>query len=157
MALSINNCYVTRSDADTYFSDRLESDAWSNAEDLTKDQALVTATQMLDDLTWSGIVANSDQPLAFPRSGSYFDPRKGYIVAFPDDIPDSIKVATYELALHLLSNDGLLSSTGSVTDLEVGPIKLKEVRSPPKVPMFVNQKIRAMLLNGGSRLWYRAW
>jgi hypothetical protein len=155
MALSPSNCFVTLAAANTYFEDRLDCQAWTDADDSSKSKALVTATLQLDDMKWAGIVVSDDQPLAFPRSGSYFDPRRGYDVCFPDVVPTDVEVATFELALHLLNNSGVLDSTGTVTDLSVGPISLQRVQNAPKIPLMVLRKIRPMLLNGGSRSWWR--
>lgn len=157
MALSTDNCYVTLEEANAYFNNRVDNDVWVATESTKKEAALITSTRLLDDMEWAGIVASETQLLAFPRIGSYFDPRLGYIVSFDTSIPSQIKNATCELALHLLSNEGLLSSTGGVTDIEVGPIKLSEIRNPSTTPYFIKKQVKALLLNGGSRNWYRAW
>ncbi len=157
MALSTTNCYVPRVDAEAYFADRLDTIAWDEATDVRKDQSLITATGLLDELQWSGVAVSEDQPLAFPRSGSYFDPRLGYETTFPVTIPPQILIATIELALHLLSNEGLLDQTGQVDDLLVGPISLTSIKNPSVIPSTVRRKIRPLLLNGGSRTWWRAW
>lgn len=157
MALSTTNCYVTRSDALTYFGDRVDASAFLDADTARQDQALVTATSLLDELTWTGIVEDEDQPLAFPRKGSYFDPRLGYEICFTAGvIPNQIKIANYELGLHLLTNEGLLDNTGNVQSLSVGPINLQRIGVSSVIPATVRRKIRPLLVNGGSSTWWRA-
>ena len=86
------NSYRTVEEADAYFEDRLDAAAWTSASDELKGQALVTATAILDNMNWNGYAVSESQSLAFPRIGSYFDPRKGVEVSFDDvDTPEMIK------------------------------------------------------------------
>jgi hypothetical protein len=149
------NSYATVLEADTYFSDRLDVTAWTSASEDRKSQALITATSMLDDLTWNGAATNSSQSLAFPRSGYYFDPRLGITVEMIN-IPLRISNACLQLANHLLNNDGLLDDTGSVIDLNVGGISLSRIRNPSKVPSTVKRLIRPLLSNTTANAWWRA-
>jgi hypothetical protein len=149
------NSYVTVAEADTAFADRLDVAAWTSADPTTKAQALVTATAILDDLNWTGVAISVDQPLAFPRSGYYFDPRIGNSISI-EDVPQRILTATRELAYHLINNDGLLDDTGSVKDLQVGSISLTSVTPPELMPASVKRLIKPLLLNAGSRGWWRA-
>ena len=150
------NSYVDVTEADTYFSDVLYSEDWDNADPAVKAQALVSATAVLDQLSWVGVAANESQALAFPRVGKYFDPRLGYEVYLADDTPDRIKSGTFELAKHLLGNTDILSSSGSVTELKVGSISLKNIRSTSILSNDVKRVIKPLLLNSGSRSWWRA-
>lgn len=157
MALSKGtNSYVTVEEATAYFADRIDAAAWTDASDSQKAQALVTATSLLDQLIWLGVATDSGQPLAFPRIGEYLDPRLGFAVAFKSPTPDRIIKATYELAYHLLNNDGLLDETGRVDTLQVAGISLRNIRSTPKVPSVVRGLISCMLIGGGSRQVWRA-
>jgi hypothetical protein len=158
MALVKNtNSYVDLAEADIYFGDRLDVAAWTDATDALKEQALVTATSMLDEQRWVGIAVSATQPLAFPRIGTYFDPRIGTEVAFDSTAtPDRVIKATYELAYHLLNNDGLLDSISSVDSLKVGPIELNNIRAISKKSLTVKNLITPMLVNGRSSLWWRA-
>jgi len=158
MALVKNtNSYVDLADADIYFGDRLDVAAWTGATDALKEQALVTATSMLDEQRWVGIAVSATQPLAFPRIGTYFDPRIGTEVAFDEtETPDRVIKATYEQAYHLLNNDGLLDSTSSVENIKVGPIELENIKSSSKKSSAVRSLITPMLVNGNSSLWWRA-
>lgn len=158
MTVQLNvNSYVTVVNADTFFADRIDVTAWVNADPVVKGQALVTATQLLDDMLWAGTVVDGNQPLAFPRVCEYFDPRLGSLVYLDGStVPDRIVRATLELAYHLLINDGLLDSSASVSDIAIGPIKLGNVRSVSKVPSTVKNIIKPLLVNAGTNAWWRA-
>lgn len=150
------NSYVTVEEADAYFEDRLDAAAWADEEDEgRKSKALVTATSLLDALCWTGYAVSESQALAFPRVGCYFDPRLGYDIAFSSTVPDRIVKANYELAYHLLNNDGLLDDTGSVQDLGLGTVKLDRISSPDRIPFVVKRLIQPMLQSGGSNSWWR--
>lgn len=110
------NTYVLQADATTYFGNQLNVSAWTAAATGVKDQALLTATAILDRVKWAGTKASSTQALAFPRTNC---PTREYdagadVVAsdFVDEanlyysdsaIPDPIVRATCELALVLLN------------------------------------------------------
>jgi len=151
------NSYVDLAEATVYFTDRLDVDAWDIAADLEKEKALATATAMLDNMNWTGYSVSDAQPLAFPRSGEYFDPRVGTdVILNTTEIPLRIAKATYELAYHLLNNDGLLDDTGSVDSLEVGSIVLTDIRPTELIPATVTALTAPLLRNRGAHLWWRA-
>lgn len=158
MALSKGqNSYAEVTEADAYFADRLDAAAWTEASPELKAQALVTATRLLDDLRWTGSALEETQPLAFPRAGQYFDPRIGAFLTFQsDEVPQRVLSAIFELAHHLLENDGVLDSSGGVGSISVGTIRLDGVRKAPRVPAFVTSMVRPLLVNGGSNSWWRA-
>jgi len=157
MALSKGiNSYVTLAEASSYFADRLDVSAWTDASDSMKSQALVTASLTLNDQNWTGIAVSESQPLAFPRSGSYFDPRLGIEVSLTDEVPTRIINATYELAYHLLNNDGVLDDTGSLSNLQVSSISLTFQTAPNTIPPTVKRLIKPLLINSGTNLWWRA-
>lgn len=151
------NSYATVEEANTYFADRIDVAAWSTGLPDQKSQALITATSMLDELDWVGVAVSDSQALAFPRSGTYFDPRLGQDVSLSELIvPNRIIKATYELAYHLLNNDGLLDDTGSVKNLSIGSIKLDLVQTANRFPQVVKSLIKPLRVNGGSNMWWRA-
>ena len=150
------NAYVTVAEADAYFADRLDVAAWTDAPNEQKEQSLITATALLNDLTWGGRVVSESQALAFPRVGCYYDPHLGYETVFPDSVPGRIVVATYELAYHLLNNDGLLDDSGVVDTLSLGSLSLGKIRAPNKIPNVVHSKIKPLLVNAGTNPWWRA-
>jgi hypothetical protein len=157
MALTKNlNSYVTVIEADSYFENRLDVAAWLSATETQKSQALVTATSVLDELDWIGFAISELQSLAFPRSGSYFDPKYGITIEFDSSVPNRVVVATYELAYHFLNNDGLLDDAGKVSDLKVANISLSKIRSPNRIPSTVRRQITPLLYNSGANSWWRA-
>lgn len=102
MALVVGtNSYVSRADATTYFADSLRSASWVALADTTKDQALVTATRMLDRQLWAGTKTSDSQELEWPRTG--VTDAYGNVVD-PDTVPQSIIDACCELALSLALN-----------------------------------------------------
>lgn len=150
------NAYVTVAEAEVYFADRIDVAAWTDAQDAQKAQAIVTATAMLDGLVWGGRVVSESQALAFPRVGSYHDPKLGYCTVFPDGVPLRVLNATFELAYHLLNNDGLLDDSGTVDSLSLGSVNLSKIRVANKIPRSVRNQINPLLVNSGRNPWWRA-
>ena len=150
------NSYATVLEADTYFADRIDVAAWTGGSSDQKGQALVTATSEIDGMDWTGSVVSEAQLLAFPRVGSYYDPRLGYWIELPSSVPSRIIIATYELAYHLLNNDGLRDNTGGIKSLTVGPISLENIVTASKAPSVVMKTIKPLLANSGSKTWWRA-
>lgn len=131
------NSFVTITEAESYFYDRLNQTSWDSATDETVERALVTATGILDDLDWGGTaIPTTSYPLSWPRDITYWDTKSGGYETLEDDrttsdmgtIPEDIKKATYELALHLIKNMSTIEdqSSGSprLKDLSVGSISL---------------------------------
>ncbi len=150
------NSYVTISEADAFFADRIDVAAWETASETQKSQALVTATQIIDSLEWIGIIATETQTLAFPRTGSYFEPKVGYEVNLKNEVPSRIINAVYEVAYHLLNNDGLLDSTGKVDSLSIGSITLTNVKSAGRMPSTARYLIKPLLQSRGQNAWWRS-
>ncbi len=151
------NSYVTVAEADAYFQYRLDAAAWVNSDVTRKGQALVTATSMLDEMTWAGTVISDPQNLAFPRVCEYFDPKLGALLYLDGySVPDRIIKATYELAIHLLNNEGLLDSTDSVGSLSAGVITISNIVPAEKIPAMVRRLVKPLLINAGSNAWWRS-
>ena len=153
------NSYATTDEADAYFADRLDVIAWTDASPEMKGQALVTATALLDDMSWTGAAVSVSQPLAWPRVGSYYDPKLGMNLQLKSgEVPNRIVVGCFELAYHLLNNDGLMDSTGGVKELTVGPISLKGLQQVSKTSSAVTSLTAPLLKNGGrgGSMWWRA-
>lgn len=150
------NSYVNVAEANAYFDNTIDAEGWTSATDSVKEKALMTATRMLDEESWTGIALSENQPLAFPRDGSYLDPKLGMEVTLSDSVPSRILNATIELARHLIINDNLLDETGSVLDLKVGDITLRQISASPKIPRRIKSQISPLLVTGGSRIWWRA-
>jgi len=163
------NSYVTASEADSYFEDRLDVASWIQSGDDLKEQALITATNILDEMSWAGQVQNQNQSLAFPRAGSFMDTSRGLRIAFStftfvttDEEEGSlgrdmrlVRRATYELAYHLVNNDGIMDRTGSVENIKVGSIEITEVQDASTFPSIVRKVVQPMLRNN-TKYW-RGW
>lgn len=119
-----SNSYCTLAEADAYHESRLFTDTWDDAEDDTKNRALVMATRLLDShVVWGGYAANSGvQALQWPRGGMYdaFDE-----AISKDEIPRTLKDATAEFARLLIDADlpADVSSQG-IGSVGLGPIKV---------------------------------
>lgn len=150
------NAYVTVAEAAAYMADKLDTAAWVDATPEAQAQAIVTATRILDDLSWTGLTISEAQPLAFPRQGEYFDPRLGKSISLPTTVPNRITQACIELAYHLLNNDGLLDDTGSVKNIGLDVINLTNVLNANVLPASVKRMIKPLQVNQGGSLWWRA-
>lgn len=150
------NSYESLADADLYFTDRLDAAAWVDATPELRSQALVTATMLLEDEPWAGVVVSTSQNLAHPRTGDYFEPRLGSTVSLNSvHATKRVRIAEYELAYHLLNNDGLLDSIGGVDSISVGGIGLTDIRTAARIPRTVKQQIKPLLVRG-TNSWWRA-
>jgi hypothetical protein len=167
MALVLNtNSYVLIADADTYFETRIDSANWVAATDEIKEQALVTATALIDDNSWIGSAVSSSQALAWPRKNAiYNDDRLGLQVTIADsEIPSRVKTAVYEQALHLIDNeDVLMGQSQTFESISVGSISLSDsngdtTRTPMK-PSTALKPIRPLIRKGSMGQgagWWRA-
>lgn len=158
MALTVGeNSFVSVADAEAYFEDRLDVAAWTEGSDSQKAQALVTASSMLNEMRWAGVTVSESQSLAFPRSGTYFDPRIGRAVSLDSDIAlKRVNTACFELAYHLLNNDGLVDDTGTVENIQVASISITNIRTASAVPSIAKRIIQPLLNNSGANIWWRA-
>lgn len=165
------NSYVLLAEANIYFEDRLDADAWWAT--LDPDLALVTATQLLEQQDWTGVTSLSPSNLAWPRSGSFRDTPRNRAVAFTSTyafpssteeletaVPREIAVirrATYELALHLLNNKGLLNKGASVKGLAAGSIKLDSIIEASTIPRIIRDGFVDLVDGGRKSLSWEAW
>ena len=167
MALVLNtNSYVEIADADTYFETRIDSAVWSDSTDDIKEQALVTASQIVDDNAWIGSAVSSSQSLAWPRkNATYNDSRMGITISFGStEIPAMVKTAVYEQALHLVNNEDLLTGgTQTFESISVGSISLSDsngdVTRTPMKNVLVLKAIKPLVVRGSSGMggsWWRA-
>ena len=161
------NSYVTVDEADSYFETRIDSANWTAADDEIKESALVTATDLVDDNAWIGSAVSSSQALAWPRNNAtYYDTRMGTSITIGSTIvPDQVKEAVYEQALHLVDNEDLLQGkTQTFESISVGSISISDsnndVTRTSIKPKLVRNKIRLLLnkayANGVGSQWWRA-
>jgi hypothetical protein len=167
MALVLNtNSYVSIADADTYFETRIDSANWVDASDEIKEQALVTATALIDDNAWIGSAVSSSQALAWPRKNAiYNDDRLGLQVTIAEDeLPSRVKTAVYEQALHLVNNeDVLMGQTQTFESISVGSISISDsngdTTKTPMKPSTALKPIRPLIRKGSMGQgagWWRA-
>jgi len=153
------NSYVSVETADAFFNDRLDVAAWVSADSTVKAQALITASQMLNAVSWLGEATSETQILAFPRSGQYYDPMLGKLISLDGiTIPQRIKQAAMEQAYHLLNNDGLLDETGSISRVKVGPIEVEGLKNAaaPLISQAAKSLYAPLLSRIPTRAWWRA-
>jgi hypothetical protein len=167
MALVLNtNSFVSLDDADVYFETRIDAATWDNASDELREDAIVTATQIIDDHPWIGSAVSSSQALAWPRkNATYYDDRMGQEIKLTEsEIPKLVKTAVYEQALHLLNNEDLLAGTiQTFESISVGSISISDsnndvVRRSIK-PHTVMKHIKPLIRRGStnySNTWWRA-
>lgn len=134
MALSKGvNSWATTAEGDIYFADRLDVGAWTDANDTLKSQAMVTASALIEQMDFQ-------------------DPTTAILMPI---VPPQIVKACFELAYHLLNNDGILDDSGRVVSLNVSSISLQRIIPPSLIPFMVKRILRPLLLNGGARIWFR--
>jgi hypothetical protein len=159
-----NNSYVSVAEADAYMSTRIDNDAWANAAAIDREKALVTATGIVDQYQFIGIVSDELQSLAWPRGFAvFYDPFLGYNSALDSSVvPNRIKVSVFEQALHLLLNENLLDDTDeSFERIKIGPLEIEDKSEfkAAKVSGIVLRSLRPLLSksdNGATGLWWRS-
>jgi hypothetical protein len=80
---------------DAYFATRLHDEAWDGATEDQRNRALAEASRRIDRLNFRGAKTSESQALEWPR----VDPKEEFD---DDEIPESILIATYEVAYALL-------------------------------------------------------
>ena len=145
------NSYCSIVEAESYFEFRLHKDVWGNSFADEKLAALVWATYLLDQqAAWSGIKATETQALRWPRR-NVRDPEGVYISA--SIIPQWLKNATAEYAMHLLNDDITKSSLESnINRIKVGPIEMEyEPKTmPPRRPIPSSVSDMIQFYSGGT-------
>ena len=120
------NSYCSRAVANTYHEDRLHAATWTDADDVTKDAALLMATRVLDQqFVWEGVRSATSQKLEWPRSGLLND--EGDLALSSAEIPARLQDATAEFARLLIETDTTVASGvagGAITSLKAGSVKI---------------------------------
>ena len=91
---------VSLEDANTYFEGRIGAEAWENADDAIKRNALEMATRKINSLPFRGHKLDETQPLAFPRR---MLSHCGEIMIF-NEPPQAVRDAICEEALFLIES-----------------------------------------------------
>ena len=121
------NSYCSRAVADTYHSDRLHAATWTDADDATKDAALLMATRVIDQqFAWAGVRSTpGSQRLEWPRDGLLND--EGDLALDSATIPDRLQDATAEFARLLIETDTTVTSGvagGAIKSLKAGSVQI---------------------------------
>jgi len=95
--------YLTIIEAQQYFNERLDTDAWDYADDTDKTKALAMATKAIDRLNFIGDKTDESQELQFPRGGDAI-------------IPTAINNACCEITISLLEG---INSSAEIDDIRV--------------------------------------
>ena len=149
-----SNSYVSVEDAQAYFDGRLNTAAWDAAVEGTREKALVAATARLEQEGYCGWRTDDDQRLKWPRDGA----RDEDGVTFSSTaVPDRVKFATAELALHMLTagttDTHAPSGLEAFKSLSVGPIdlQLRDIApAPGALPTVVVRWLRPLLATPAS-------
>ena len=110
------NSFITAAEGDTFADARLGTLAWSSASADDKARSLVMATNGLETLEYIGTRAATTQALSWPRENAKCGD-KSYTKT---EIPDEVKLATFELANALITTPTLLQNASTTTALVDG-------------------------------------
>ncbi|MGW5841110.1 DnaT-like ssDNA-binding protein [Methylorubrum extorquens] len=143
MPLTIGtNTYVSLADADDILSFKLHSGGWKSTSEQDRERALIEATAAIDRLGFNGSIARYDQPLGWPRLR--MRDREGRSID-PNVVPQVVRTATCEMALHLLTAPELKPSP-AVSRKRVGDLEIQyRATLPDPVPLSVRQLLAPFL------------
>lgn len=144
--------YVTVAEADTYHLASIHGANWTAAVTLTKEQALLTATRMLERQEWVGAKTSPSQALDWPRTG-VVDP-EGVAVSSAT-VPAFIKNAQMELALALINDPSVQTSVDTSLNtrrLKAGSAEIEYFRptSGSRFPTIVAELVNFYLSSTAS-------
>lgn len=95
------NSYIDLDGANAIAASYLFEGQWSASTEIARERALITATSLLDRMSWQGRPLDRAQSLAWPRVNAVAP--YGYPLTV--EVPAPIIRATVELAVHLLGVD----------------------------------------------------
>lgn len=136
------NSYIGLDDANALAASRLFSTPWSAATDITRAQALITATAHLDRLRWQGRKLAATQPLAWPRVPDRCP--SGYPLNV--STPPEIVTATVELAIALLSTGKLPGGPAVQSQMLGDSMVMFYPTTPDDLPRHVRKLIEPHLV-----------
>lgn len=126
MLLVGTNSYVSESEADSYFDDRLYVQAWTDATPAQRESALIMASRAVDGQNYAGSVTNDSQAMAWPRQGVYDRERRAIDSAV---VPQAVKDAQCEVALALLTEDPAEARDPNTASVKAGAVEMSFYRS----------------------------
>lgn len=122
------NSYVSLTEANAYFDDRLYASAWSGASTDDKTRALLMAAQHIDavvdwDESMAGYRTTMTQAMQWPRTGALT--RDGDNFVNSDTVPDFVKDFQCEVALGYLAKDRTAdASARGISSVTAGPVSV---------------------------------
>lgn len=102
------NSFVTLEEAEAYFDERFDSDAWTNPDskpdDAVKEKLLITASKKINSFDFVGSPLEVGQKMSFPRD-----------YELPQDIKDAVceeaySLLTQESSVHKKNQEANISS-----------------------------------------------
>lgn len=150
------NSYGTLAEANAYFQTRAFAEAWTTlTDDARKTTALITVTERLERLAYTGERTSDAQALKFPRENCYTSDGERQA---SNVVPRRVKLAQFEYALALVGGSDPLAS-GDLAGFEEihlpGGIKFKTseaARSAGGTPSAVEELIAPFRTADGSLL-----
>src|ERR1051325_7143664 len=150
---STSNSYVTLTEANDYFADRLNTTEWDAAVSETKEKALITATRRIDEEQFFGYKVSTSQALKWPRY-NVLDEDGVYLPS--DSIPERVKQAVFVTALELLRADFLAENyMGNFSYFSAGTVQIKQFtqQSAGRLPSDAFRLLQRFMTSGnGGRL-----
>lgn len=145
--------YVSDSDATTYLAaDFGRASAWAALTDDQRKIAVVSATRLIDRQRWVGAKTDSDQALAFPRTG--LTDADGNAVA-SDTVPTAVENACAILAADIAADSDLAndpSTASNIKSVKAGSSNVEFFRpqSGTKLPSYIMDLLGAFLTAASS-------
>jgi len=146
MALTVGtNSYISLEDAETYFTDRLNSTEWDSAIDTIRSKALIQATQIIDQKDFLGYKSVSTQALKFPRTGLVDDG----VAVDSSTIPKRVKDAVCELAIWCLTEDYTEpDDLAGYQSIKIAVIEVQTRQGAKAMPPMVTRLLSPFIFSG---------
>lgn len=110
------NSYLTLAAADNLALEHPNGDVWDGS--LQQEQLLLTATRLLEQIDYIGVVSSDTQALKWPRyANDSGDLIRNYAI---NTIPMPIKWAEFEIALWIEDTGGVAVAAGTVESVQFG-------------------------------------
>ena len=144
------------------------SSDWNAATVEEKEQALLLATEKLDNNSWLGYALSTSQPLAWPRTAfSFYDPVLRLDVPVPEGtLPVRLLKSVAKLAIYYVKFPSAGDKEVTYDKIKIGPIELENTsldgskNSSPAYPSYDSvQGLIEPLLDKPSliaKTWWRA-
>jgi len=116
------NCYTNLILAAAYFDAKIHTEAWDAAADELKTQALITATNVIDNIFyWRGVAMTTTQPLQWPRGYAY---NNYNVLIDSESIPINLINAVHEQAFIFISTDTISDQYIGISKVRVADIEV---------------------------------